>query len=287
MPTPTNRTPVRVARGTYSNLNSSVSDIQEGEICYATDQDILYVKEGSSLVNASHQDISGKADLAGPTFTGVPAAPTASSGTNTTQIATTAFVTAAVPDISGKADLAGPTFTGTPAAPTAAQGTNTTQLATTAFVVANALPLTGGTLTGDVTFDEAISIERVKEKATITNVNTSGTVNFDVKTQAILYHTGNSNGTFTLNMRGDGSTTLDSIMSVNDVLTVVFVAPQNSASYYCTAIVVDGVTPSTIKWVGGAPTSGNSSSVISSYTVSIFKTAAATFTVLANLTDYE
>jgi len=51
MPTPANRTPLRVARGTYSNLNSSVSDIQEGEICYATDQDKLYVKEGSSLVN--------------------------------------------------------------------------------------------------------------------------------------------------------------------------------------------------------------------------------------------
>ena len=104
MPTPTNRTPVRVARGTYSNLNSSVSDIQEGEICYATDEDKLYVKEGSSLVDASTTDISGKADLAGPTFTGVPAAPTATSGTNTTQIATTAFVTAAVPDVSGKAD---------------------------------------------------------------------------------------------------------------------------------------------------------------------------------------
>ena len=51
MPTPSNRTPLRVARGTYSNLNSSVADIQEGEICYATDQDKLYVKEGSSLVS--------------------------------------------------------------------------------------------------------------------------------------------------------------------------------------------------------------------------------------------
>lgn len=39
--------------------------------------------------------ISTKADLASPTFTGTPAAPTASPGTNTTQVATTAFVTAA------------------------------------------------------------------------------------------------------------------------------------------------------------------------------------------------
>ena len=51
MPTPTNRTPLRVARGTYTNLNNSVSDIQEGEVCYATDQDRLYVKESGSLVS--------------------------------------------------------------------------------------------------------------------------------------------------------------------------------------------------------------------------------------------
>lgn len=98
MPTPSNRTPVRVARGTYSNLNSSVSDIQEGEIVYATDQDKLYVKEGSSLVDASTTDISGKADIASPTFTGVPAGPTASVSTNTTQLATTAFVVAEIAD---------------------------------------------------------------------------------------------------------------------------------------------------------------------------------------------
>lgn len=48
--------------------------------------------------------LAAKADLASPTLTGTPAAPTAASGTNTTQIATTAFVTAAVPDISGKAN---------------------------------------------------------------------------------------------------------------------------------------------------------------------------------------
>lgn len=104
-----------------------------------------------------------KAPLAGPTFTGVPAAPTAAADTNTTQIATTAYYVGqkgtATPIINGtgaagtslkwspidhvhptdttRAPLASPTFTGVPAAPTAANGTNTTQLATTAFVQAS------------------------------------------------------------------------------------------------------------------------------------------------------
>jgi hypothetical protein len=110
--------------------------------------------------------VTGAAPLASPTLTGVPTAPTASFGTTSTQLATTAFVQAAIPSIgvtsfnsrtgavvpttgdytvsqvTGAAPLASPTFTGVPAAPTASFGTNTTQLATTAFVQA-ALPSTG------------------------------------------------------------------------------------------------------------------------------------------------
>ena len=72
-------------------------------------------------------DLNAKAPLASPNFTGIPLAPTANAGTNTTQLATTAFV---------QGILNGPTFTGVPAAPTASVGTNTTQLATTAYVQA-------------------------------------------------------------------------------------------------------------------------------------------------------
>ena len=49
-----------------------------------------------SAVTNLTSDLAAKAPLASPTFTGVPAVPTASPGTNTTQIASTAFVTAAV-----------------------------------------------------------------------------------------------------------------------------------------------------------------------------------------------
>jgi hypothetical protein len=57
MPTPATRTPIKIARGSYSNLNSSIDDLQEGEIVYATDQNSLYVKEGSSLVSVSSTSV--------------------------------------------------------------------------------------------------------------------------------------------------------------------------------------------------------------------------------------
>ena len=89
---------------------------------------------------ASNDDLALKAPLASPALTGTPTAPTATDGTNTTQIATTAFVNTA---ISTKAPLASPELTGAPTAPTATTGTNTTQIATTAFVktaIDNATP---------------------------------------------------------------------------------------------------------------------------------------------------
>ncbi|WP_454520537.1 phage tail protein [Citrobacter koseri] len=82
-----------------------------------------------------------------PTLTGAPKAPTAAAGTNTTQIATTAFVQAVVTALNSalalKAPLASPALTGTPTAPTAAQTVNNTQVATTAFVKAALAALVG------------------------------------------------------------------------------------------------------------------------------------------------
>jgi hypothetical protein len=59
----------------------------------------------------------------------VPTAPTAAPGTDTTQLATTAFVQS-----TSGASLHSPNLTGIPTAPTAPTATGTTQLATTEFV---------------------------------------------------------------------------------------------------------------------------------------------------------
>jgi hypothetical protein len=60
----------------------------------------------------------------GPSFTGTVTAPTAAYGTNSTVVATTAFV---------QGEKVSPAFTGTPTTPTAGAGTNNTQIATTAY----------------------------------------------------------------------------------------------------------------------------------------------------------
>jgi hypothetical protein len=67
MTTPTTRTPVRIARGTYANLNASILDLLEGEICYATDENQTYVVEGGALTPTYDPD-TAKVDVA-QTFT--------------------------------------------------------------------------------------------------------------------------------------------------------------------------------------------------------------------------
>ncbi len=89
----------------------------------------------SSAVDHVHPTDTSRAALASPTFTGTPAAPTAAANTNTTQLATTAFVIG-----QAYAPLASPTFSGTPSLPTGTTGVtqtaadNSTKLATTAYV---------------------------------------------------------------------------------------------------------------------------------------------------------
>jgi hypothetical protein len=49
MTTPFPRNPIRIARGLYSDLYASLSDLKEGEICFAQDTNTLYVKENGVL----------------------------------------------------------------------------------------------------------------------------------------------------------------------------------------------------------------------------------------------
>ena len=125
----------------------------------------------------------------------------------------------------------------------------------------------------------------ILEIATVSATAATGTINYDVTTQSVLYYTTNASGNFTVNFRGSSGTSLNTIMATGESLSVTFLVTNGSTAYYNSAVQVDGssVTP---KWQGGtAPTSGNASS-IDSYTYVIIKTGSAAFTVLASVTKF-
>lgn len=116
----------------------------------------------------------------------------------------------------------------------------------------------------------------------------TGTINFDVKTQGILYWTSNATANFTLNFRGDSSTTLNTVMSNNQAITVSFMFPNDGTRtgsggaypYYPSAITIDG-TSITPKYYNSIAFIGGTASAINVFTYTIIKTAANTYTVLA------
>jgi hypothetical protein len=129
------------------------------------------------------------------------------------------------------------------------------------------------------------NIKALFEAATITASAPAATTNFDVITQAVQYYTTNASANFTLNIRGDGTTSLNTILAVGQSCTLALLVTNGTTAYYPTAYQVDG-TSVTPKWqTGTAPTAGNASA-LDVYVLTVIKTASATFTVLASQTKF-
>jgi hypothetical protein len=137
------------------------------------------------------------------------------------------------------------------------------------------------TATANNTVANYSTLKSPQEITTVSATAATGTINFDTLTQAVLYYTTNASGNWTLNIRGDGSTTLNSLMDTGDAITIAHMVTQGATPYYNSAVTIDGsaVTP---RWQNSvAPTSGNASG-IDVYSYTIIKTASATFAVLAS-----
>lgn len=123
------------------------------------------------------------------------------------------------------------------------------------------------------------------ETANVVASAATGTINIDVKTATVWYYTTNSSANFTLNIRGNSGTTLNSLLATGQAITVVFLNTNGSTAYYANAFQIDG-TSVTPKWQNGtAPAAGNASA-IDAFSYTIVKTASATYTVLASQTKF-
>ena len=124
------------------------------------------------------------------------------------------------------------------------------------------------------------------ETSTISATAATGTINYDVTTQSVLYYTTSASANWTVNFRGNGTTSLNTLMSTNDSLTVVFLVSQGATAYYNNAITIDG-TSVTPKYQGGTAWSSGNASGIDAYSYTIVKTGSATFTVFAAQTQFK
>jgi hypothetical protein len=153
-------------------------------------------------------------------------------------------------------------------------------------------PGTATTFTATQTFSgtssaQAIVLNDAAEVATVSATAATGTIAYDITTQSVLYYTTSASANWTVNFRASSGTSLNTLMSTGQSMTVAFLVTQGATAYYNSAVQIDGTTSGvTTVWLGGAPTAGNASG-IDSYRYLIIKTGSATFTVLASNTQFK
>jgi hypothetical protein len=169
---------------------------------------------------------------------------------------------------------------------------NVANITTANITTANVTTMSGTTsYTGTQTFTGSTTaiaavFQDAAEVTTISATAATGTIDYDVTTQSVLYYTSNASANWTVNVRGNGTTSLNTLMSTGQAVTVVFLVTNGATAYYNNAFQIDGssVTP---KYQGGtAWTSGNASG-IDAYSYTIVKTGSAAFTVFAAQTQFK
>jgi hypothetical protein len=167
---------------------------------------------------------------------------------------------------------------------------------TSAFTAATAgtdyvAPATATTFTATQTFNGtsstlAMVLANSAETTTVSATAATGTINYDVTTQSVLYYTSNASANWTVNFRGSSGTSLNTLLSTGQSVTVVFLVTQGSTAYYNSAVQVDGasVTP---KYQGGVAWAAGNASGIDAYTYTIVKTGNAAFTIFAAQTQFK
>lgn len=139
------------------------------------------------------------------------------------------------------------------------------------------------TVTGNKTFTGLNKIQAMKEKWNIVADNlASGDNNIDILTAAAWYFSTNGDTNAGLNIRGDGSNSLDSLLATGDSITIAVMIKNGGTPYYINSVKIDGTTSGvTTEWLGAAAPSAGTANKKDVYTLTILKTASATFLVEA------
>ena len=140
------------------------------------------------------------------------------------------------------------------------------------------------TLTGNQTLTNK-TLKSPFETVTVSGSAPVATTQFDVITQSILFYTGNATTNFTWNLRGNSGTTLNSLLQTGQSTTAILIVTNGATAYYPTAFTVDSVSI-TPKYPGGAALTSGSANSIDVYSMTLIKTASATYTAFLSQVKY-
>jgi cytoskeletal protein CcmA (bactofilin family) len=124
----------------------------------------------------------------------------------------------------------------------------------------------------------------LREQVTVTAGKLSDNTNINLADGMAHLFTTQETTTSTPNLRYNGSTTLNSKMAIGEAISVTIITTAASGGYSA-QLTIDG-SAVTEKWNGGSAPSAGGSSGNDYYTYNIIKTADATYTVLANVSNF-
>lgn len=142
--------------------------------------------------------------------------------------------------------------------------------------------VTSSKLAPNLDLSGTTEVDEILETVVVNGTALTGTVNIDATSGAVHFFTSNSAANWVWNFRGDGSTTLNSMMDNGQSITFALFATNGTTPFRPTSFTVDTTATVTVRWFGGITyPSGNASSV-DCYTVTIIKTNTNTYTVFAS-----
>jgi hypothetical protein len=125
-------------------------------------------------------------------------------------------------------------------------------------------------------------VNTLYESFSPSNIVNTNLINFDVIPNSTLFYTGTTTTNFYINLRGSSSCTFDSLLPLNNSLSVSFSHVNAATPYYLSGINIDGTARSVI-WAGGGGVPSGVSNATNVYSITAFKTGNNSFRIFGSL----
>ena len=132
----------------------------------------------------------------------------------------------------------------------------------------------------------AAVMNNIAEVTNVYSVGSNSTINYNLTDQSVLFRTVNATANFTINLRGNANSTLDSIMTNGQTITIAYLNSNGPTAYFSNTFQIDSFTRQ-VRWQNSiTPTAGNANS-IDSYAFTVIKTTTNTYTVFGTQTQFK